>query len=109
MNTNTQNYTDTDMASFAVDVIEASKTQIVMVDFWADWCGPCKSLGPILENLVVQYQGAVKLVKVNSDQQQDLAAQFGIRSLPTVFFFKNGEVVDQFMVCATGVRDTRNH
>lgn len=97
MNPESSNYTETDLVSFGTDVIEASAEQLVMVDFWADWCGPCKSLAPILEKLVVQYQGVVKLVKVNTEQQQELAGQFGIKSLPTVFFFKNGEVVDQFM------------
>ena len=89
--------TESGIQTFAQDVIEASREQLVMVDFWADWCGPCKSLTPILENLAAQSQGAVKLVKVNADQEQELAAQFGIRSLPTVFFFKNAEIVDQFM------------
>ncbi len=92
-----QNIVDSDMQSFAADVIEASKQQLVMVDFWADWCGPCKSLRPILENLVNQYQGKVKLVKIDTEAHQELAAQFGIRSLPTVFFFKEGKPVDQFM------------
>jgi putative thioredoxin len=68
-----------------------------MVDFWAEWCGPCKSLTPILEQLVAQYQGAVRLVKIDTEKNQELAAQFGIRSLPTVFFFHNRDAVDQFM------------
>lgn len=91
------NIIDIDAQTFAEEVIEASKTQLVMVDFWADWCGPCKSLGPILENLVGQYNGGLKLTKVNTDQHQELAGHFGIRSLPTVFFFKDGQPVDQFM------------
>ncbi len=98
MNANGEKHiADITLASFADDVIHASARQLVMVDFWADWCGPCRTLSPILERLVDQYQGALKLAKVNTDQQQDLAAQFGIRSLPTVFFFKNGKPVDQFM------------
>ena len=97
MNMTQQKYVDTDLASFAEDVIQASTQQLVMVDFWAEWCGPCRSLGPILESLVDQYQGALKLVKVDADQHQELTAQFGIRSLPTVFFFKDGNPVDQFM------------
>ena len=91
------NIVDVTLSSFADDVIRASTRQLVMVDFWADWCGPCRSLSPILERLVEHYRGALRLAKVNTDQQQDLAAQFGIRSLPTVFFFKNGKPVDQFM------------
>ena len=91
------NIVDADIQSFAAEVIEASREQLVMVDFWADWCGPCKSLTPILEKLVAQYQGAVKLVKVDTEANQEMAAQFGIRSLPTVFFFKDGNPVDQFM------------
>ena len=97
MNANEQSDTETTIETFARDVVQASNQQLVMVDFWADWCGPCKSLTPILEKLVGQYQGAVKLVKINTDQQQELAGQFGIRSLPTVFFFKDGNPVDQFM------------
>ncbi len=97
MNTANPNYVDVDTASFGTEVIEASAQQLVMVDFWADWCGPCGSLSPILEGLVDKYQGALKLVKINTDQHQELAGQFGIRSLPTVFFFKDGNPVDQFM------------
>ncbi len=98
MNANGDNHiVDVTLASFADEVIRASARQLVMVDFWADWCGPCRNLSPILERLVEQYRGALRLAKVNTDQQQDLAAQFGIRSLPTVFFFKNGKPVDQFM------------
>jgi putative thioredoxin len=97
MNTNTQNYVDVDMTSFGAEVVEASMQQLVMVDFWAEWCAPCRSLGPILEGLVGQYPGALKLVKIDTDAHQELAGQFGIRSLPTVFFFKDGQPVDQFM------------
>lgn len=91
------NYIDSNMASFGTDVIEASKSQLVLVDFWADWCQPCRSLAPILEGLVEKYQGAIRLVKVNTDENQELAGHLGIRSLPTVFFFHNGQVVDQFV------------
>lgn len=98
MNTNGEkDVVDITLASFANDVIHASARQLVMVDFWAEWCGPCRTLSPILERLVDQYRGTLKLAKVDTDKQQDLAAQFGIRSLPTVFFFKNGQPVDQFM------------
>lgn len=97
MNTENKNYVDADMSSFGAEVVEASMQQLVLVDFWADWCGPCKSLGPVLEGLVDKYQGAIKLVKIDTDAHQELASQFGIRSLPTVFFFKDGNPVDQFM------------
>jgi putative thioredoxin len=91
------NIVDSNTASFQTDAIDSSRDQLVMVDFWAEWCGPCRSLTPILEKLISQYTGTLKLVKVNTDENQDLAGHFGIRSLPTVFFIKNGEVVDQFM------------
>jgi len=96
MNSN-PNIVDSSTASFQADAIDTSRDHLVMVDFWAEWCGPCRSLTPILENLVSQSNGALRLVKVNTDENQDLAGHFGIRSLPTVFFIKNGEVVDQFM------------
>lgn len=78
-------------------VLETSYQVPVLVDFWADWCQPCKTLMPMLAKLVNEYQGAFILVKVNTDQQQQLAAKFGVRSLPTVKIFKGGQVVDEFM------------
>jgi len=77
-------------------VIEGSFQAPVLVDFWADWCQPCKSLMPMLAKLVDEYQGKFILAKVNTEQQQELAAQFGIRSIPTVKLFKNGQAVDEF-------------
>ena len=97
MDTGSNDVVDVSIENFAAEVIEASHRQLVMVDFWADWCGPCKSLGPILEGIARGSQGKVRLAKVDTDRHQELAAQFGIRSLPTVFFFKDGDVVDQFM------------
>jgi putative thioredoxin len=96
--TQTEQYIfDTDEASFDRDVIQNSFEHLMLVDFWAAWCSPCRSLTPILDKLLVKYSGSVRLVKVNTDEQQQLAARYGVRSLPTVFLFKNGEVVDQFM------------
>jgi putative thioredoxin len=88
---------DVTLENFEQEVIAASMSQPVLVDFWAPWCGPCKSLGPILEKLEVDYGGAFKLVKINSDDEQQLAGAFGIRSIPTVILLKNGQPVDGFM------------
>ena len=77
-------------------LIEESLKRPVVVDFWADWCGPCKQLMPILEKLAAEYQGAFLLAKVNADEQQMLAQQLGVRSLPTVMVIKDGQPVDGF-------------
>jgi putative thioredoxin len=77
-------------------LIEESMTRPVVVDFWADWCGPCKQLMPILEKLAGEYQGSFLLAKVNADEQQMLAQQLGVRSLPTVMVIKEGQPVDGF-------------
>ncbi|NKB77185.1 MAG: thioredoxin [Gammaproteobacteria bacterium] len=92
-----QNIIDSNLINFDTDVIDASNSQLVMVDFWAEWCGPCRSLGPILEQLVEDYGGSVKLVKIDADDQQNLCREYGVQSLPTVYFFSNGSVVEQFM------------
>jgi putative thioredoxin len=84
-------------ADFQKIVLEGSLRVPVLVDFWADWCGPCHMLMPILAKLVEEYQGQILLAKVNSDEQQALALQYGVRSLPTVKIFKNGNIVDEFM------------
>lgn len=84
-------------ADFTEVVIEGSHRTPVLVDFWAAWCGPCQMLMPVLAKLVEEYQGQVILAKVNSDEQQALAAQYAVRSLPTVKVFKEGQVVDEFM------------
>lgn len=88
---------DGNTEDFAVNVVQASMEGPVLVDFWADWCGPCKQLTPILEKVVTQAAGAIKLVKINADQNQQLAQQLRIQSLPTVMAFKNGQAVDGFM------------
>lgn len=88
---------DTDTRNFAKDVIEESKRQPVIVDFWAPWCGPCKTLGPLLEKLVKAAKGAVKLVKLDVDKNQQLAAQFRIQSIPAVYAFSQGKPVDAFV------------
>ena len=83
--------------AFETQVIRASFNHPVLVDFWAPWCGPCKSLTPILEKLTDEYAGAFMLAKVNTDEEQMLAAQVGVRSLPTVVLIKDGQLLDQFM------------
>lgn len=87
---------DTDAAGFAADVIEASRQTPVIVDFWAPWCGPCKQLTPVLEKVVREARGAVKLVKVNIDENQMIAQQLRIQSIPTVYAFVDGRPVDGF-------------
>ncbi len=77
-------------------LIEESMQRLVVVDFWADWCAPCKALMPVLEKLAAEYDGRLLLAKVNADQQPDIAAQFGIRSLPTVILMLDGQPVDAF-------------
>ena len=88
---------DTSTANFAKDVIEASKSALVLVDFWADWCGPCKQLTPIIEKVVRSYNGKVRLVKLNVDQHPAIAGQLRIQSLPTVYAFRDGRPLDGFM------------
>ena len=88
---------DTTTAGFAADVIQESRQQPVLVDFWAPWCGPCKQLTPALEKAVRAAGGKVKLVKMNIDDHPSIAGQLGIQSIPAVIAFKNGQPVDGFM------------
>jgi putative thioredoxin len=88
---------DVNSASFDSEVIEASKTQPVLVDFWAPWCAPCRVLKPVLEKLAAEYGGKFKLAKLNSDENQNIAAAYGVRSIPDVMAFKDGKVADHFM------------
>ncbi|HEY8230103.1 MAG TPA: thioredoxin [Rhodanobacteraceae bacterium] len=83
-------------ANFETDVLQASLQTPVLVDFWATWCGPCKTLGPILEKLAGEYAGAFRLAKIDCDKEQQLAGMFGVRSIPTVVLIQGGQIVDAF-------------
>jgi putative thioredoxin len=87
---------DVDQTNFEADVLEASQDTPVLVDFWATWCGPCKTLGPMLEKLAAEFNGAFRLAKVDVDKNQELAGMFGIRSIPTVMLVKDGQIADGF-------------
>jgi thioredoxin 1 len=84
-------------ASFEADVVEASKTQTVMVDFWADWCRPCHMLTPTVEEIAREHAGKLKVVKLNVDENINAAGKFNIRGIPTLLVFKGGQVADQIV------------
>jgi putative thioredoxin len=89
--------TDVSTQTFEKEVLDASKTVPVIVDFWAPWCGPCRSLTPIIEKVVGEFKGRVKLVKVNSDDNPELSQAFRVQSIPNVIAFKDGRAVSQFV------------
>jgi len=84
------------------DNFEATVAEgVALVDFWAPWCGPCRMIAPVIEELAEDYAGKAKICKVNTDEEQDIAVKFGIRSIPTILFFKDGEMVDQMVGAAS--------
>jgi len=89
-------------ASFQKEVLQSAVP--VLVDFWAEWCGPCKMLGPVLDELAGEYVGRVKVGKVNIDEHQKVASDYGIRAIPTLLLFKDGEVAEQIV----GLRSKRD-
>jgi thioredoxin len=84
-------------ATFAAEVINASSTKVVLVDAWAEWCGPCRMVAPSLDQLAAEANGRYKIAKLNVDENPNTSAQFQIRSIPTLLIFKNGKVVDQII------------
>jgi len=80
---------------------ETVKEGVTLVDFWAPWCGPCRMIAPVIEELAAEYEGKATIAKVNTDEEQDLAVKYGIRSIPSILFFKDGQVVDQMVGAAS--------
>src|SRR3954447_15137002 len=97
MSNNSPFIVETTRATFVEDVIERSSERPVVVDFWAEWCGPCRMLGPVLEKLAAEYNGKFVLVKANTEEVAEHAASFGVRSIPAVFGLRGGKVRDSFV------------
>jgi thioredoxin 1 len=90
-------YIELTNATFA----DTTKEGVCLVDFWAPWCGPCRMIAPVIEELAADFDGKAKICKVNTDEEQEIAVKFGIRSIPTILFFKNGEMVDTMVGAAS--------
>ena len=88
------NIKDVNTDNFMNDVIEASKDKPIIVDFWAPWCGPCRMVAPVVEEISKDFEGKIKVLKLNTDENPNVASQYGIRSIPTLMIFKGGQKVD---------------
>ena len=93
----TESISNVSDSTFQSEVIEASKAQPVMVDFWAEWCGPCHALAPTVAEIAQDYSGKLKVVKLNVDENMSSAGRFNIRGIPTLLIFKSGQVADQIV------------